>query len=247
MRGTILNSIWSSARSSELAVHPALPVPVEIRPVRGARRLRLRFDERRRVLKLTCPPRTSRRSALAWAAEQRAWVDTQIADALPGEPFVPGAIIPVEGRDTRLVWLQGASRVARLERDELRCGGDEGGFARRIETCLKRLALDTLSLETAEFAAAAGISPRSVTVGDANTRWGSCSAEKRIRYSWRLILAPPAARRYVVAHEVAHLVHLDHGAEFKALESRLFDGDVAAARGLLRRVGPRLKRIGRGI
>jgi predicted metal-dependent hydrolase len=83
-------------------------------------------------------------------------------------------------------------------------------------------------------------------VGDANTRWGSCSAERKIRYSWRLILAPPAARRYVVAHEVAHLVHLDHGPRFKALEAQLFAGDVAAARGLLRRVGPRLKRIGRG-
>jgi predicted metal-dependent hydrolase len=107
-----------------------------------------------------------------------------------------------------------------------------------------------LSLETAEVAAVAGVTPRSVSVGDADTRWGSCSAERRIRYSWRLILAPPAARRFVVAHEVAHLVHLDHGAAFKRLESRLFrhfeSGDAAAARSLLRRLGPRLKRIGRG-
>ncbi|HUE78258.1 MAG TPA: YgjP-like metallopeptidase domain-containing protein [Sphingomicrobium sp.] len=235
----------SSARSKELAVHPGLPVPVEIHAVRTARRLRLRFDERRRVLKLTCPMRTSSRAALAWAAEQRAWVDTQIADVLPGEPFVPGARIPVEGRETRLVWASGAARAPRLDGLELRCGGPESTFERRVESFLKRLALDTLSLETGAAAKAAGISPRSVAVGDANTRWGSCSAERRIRYSWRLILAPPAARRYVVAHEVAHLVHLDHGLEFKMLEERLFDGDVAAARSLLRRVGPRLKRIGR--
>ena len=238
--------MWSSARSKELAVHPALPVPVEIRAVRGARRLRLRFDERRRLLKLTCPPRTSRRSALAWAAEQREWVETQIAGALPGEPFAPGAIIPIEGRDTRLVWVPGDSRVAQLIGEELRCGGTESGFARRVEIYLKRLALDTLSRETAEFAAAAGVAARSVTIGDADTRWGSCSAERRIRYSWRLILAPPEARRFVVAHEVAHLVHLNHGAGFKSLEARIFDGDIAAARSLLRRVGPRLKRIGRG-
>ena len=245
-----LNFMSSSARSKELAVHPNLPVPVEINPLRSARRLRLRFDERRGVLKLTCPFRTSRRTALAWAAEQRAWVDTQIADALPGEPFAPGATVPIEGRDTRLAWAPGEARAPRLVGDELRCGGPRSMFPRRVEFFLKRLALDTLSRETADVAAVAEVTPRSVTVGDANTRWGSCSAERRIRYSWRLILAPPVARHYVVAHEVAHLVHLDHGPKFRALEARLFEqgftGDVGAARGLLRAVGPRLKRIGRG-
>jgi predicted metal-dependent hydrolase len=58
-----------------------------------------------------------------------------------------------------------------------------------------------------------------------------------------LILAPPMVRRFVVAHEVAHLVHLNHGPEFKALEEQLFDGDVPAARALLRQVGGRLRRI----
>ena len=242
--------MWSSARSKQLAVHPGLPVPVEIHALRSARRLRLRFDERRRVLKLTCPVRTSSRAALAWAAEQHEWVATQLAEALPGEPFAPGARVPIEGRDTRLIWAQGEGRVPRLAGEELRCGGPERAFPRRVETFLKRLALDTLSRETAEVAAAAGVSPSAVSVGDANSRWGSCSAERKIRYSWRLILAPPPARRFVVAHEVAHLVHLDHGLEFKQLEARLFGlvfgGDIAAARALLRRVGPRLKRIGSG-
>ena len=242
--------MWSSAPSRQLAVHPGLPVPVEIRPMRGARRMRLRYDDHRRVLKLTCPLRTSRRAALAWAAEQRAWVDTQLATALPAEPFTPGAIVPVEGEDIRLVWAEDAPRVPRIEAGELRCGGPQGAFARRVETFLKRVALEVLSRETAEIAAVAGVSPRSVGIGDAGTRWGSCSAERRIRYSWRLILAPPVARRFVVAHEVAHLVHLDHSPAFKQAEARLFAhfgcGDVAAARSLLRRVGPRLKRIGRG-
>lgn len=247
----ILNFMSSSARSKELAVHPDLPVPVEIHPLRSARRLRLRFDERRRLLKLTCPIRTSRRAALAWAAEQRAWVDTQMADVLPGEPFAPGATVPVEGCDTLLTWAPGEARTPlRLIEGELRCGGPEASFSRRVEAFLKRLALATLSDETARAAVAAGVTPRSVAVGDADTRWGSCSAERRIRYSWRLILAPPAARRFVVAHEVAHLVHLDHGPQFRQLEKRLFaelfGGDVAAARALLRAVGPRLKRIGRG-
>src|SRR5687767_1078148 len=97
MRGTS-SSMWSSARSSPLA-EAGLPVPIEIRPIRSARRLRLRFDEGEGVLKLTCPWRTSRRAALAWALDQKEWIDAQLARALPPEPFVPGAVIAVEGVD----------------------------------------------------------------------------------------------------------------------------------------------------
>jgi hypothetical protein len=227
------------------ALTSGLPVPIEIRPVRGARRLRLRFDEVRGVLKLTCPPRTSRRSAIAWALKQRDWVDTQLARTLPAEPFAPGASVPVEGRDRRLVWADGEPRTPQLLDDELRCGGPLEGFARRVELFLKRLALATMSYEAAQFSAAAGVKVRSISVGDAATRWGSCTSEGRIRLSWRLIIASPQARRYVVAHEVAHLVHLNHGPEFKALEARLFGTGLGAAKASLRREAPRLRRIGR--
>ena len=124
-------------------------------------------------------------------------------------------------------------------------GGPSEAFARRIELFLKRRALDVMSREAAEYAEAASVSVRSVSVGDAGTRWGSCSSEGRIRLSWRLILAPPEVRRFVVAHEVAHLVHLDHSARFKALEAKLYGPGLAEAKAQLRRAGPRLKRIGR--
>jgi len=235
----------SNARSEAAFADLDLPVPLEIRPMRSARRLRLRFDERRGILKLTCPLRTSRHSALAWVVQQRAWIDEQIARAEPGEPLEPGALIPLEGDEVRLVWAPDEPRTPRLAGGELRCGGPQANFPRRIESFLRRRALDLLSRDTAELALAAGVTPRAVAVGDADTRWGSCSSAGRIRYSWRLVLAPPAARRFVVAHEVAHLLELNHGPRFKALERRLFGGDVAAARALLRRLGPRLKRIGR--
>jgi predicted metal-dependent hydrolase len=235
--------MWSNARSDALT--SGLPVPIEIRPMRGARRLRLRYDEVRGVLKLTCPLRTSRRAALAWALDQRDWIDAQVARAVPAEPFAPGAVIPIAGRDTRLVWAEDEPRAPRLADGELRCGGPREGFARRIELFLKRLALATMSSEAAEFAAAAGVDVHKVSVGDAAGRWGSCSSQGRIRLSWRLILATPEARRYVVAHEVAHLVHLNHGHEFKALEARLFGPGLAAAKTSLRREAPRLRRIGR--
>jgi len=235
--------MWSSARS-EASLEAALPVPIEIKRLRNARRLRLRFDEAAGRLKLTCPWRTSRRSALAWALDQREWIEVQIARAGPAEPFVPGASIPLEGREVRILWREEWPRTPLLVADELRCGGPESGIGRRIEAFLKKRARDAMSSDIAEYAAAAGASPRSVTIGDAATRWGSCSSEGRIRLSWRLILAPPDVRRYVAAHEVAHLLELNHGAEFKALEARLFGPGVSQAKAALRRIGPRLRRIG---
>jgi predicted metal-dependent hydrolase len=159
---------------------------------------------------------------------------------------VPGARFRLEGKVVELTGDERSARAPRIEDGRLVSGGPQAGFARRIELFLRRRALETLSRETTEFAARAGVTVRSVTVGDADTRWGSCSSSGRIRYSWRLILAPPEARRYVVAHEVAHMRHLNHGPQFKALEKDLFGDGAEAARLLLRRVGCRLKRIGRG-
>ena len=103
-----------------------------------------------------------------------------------------------------------------------------------------------MSADVAEFAAFAGVSAGPVSVGDAGTRWGSCSSLGSIRLNWRLIFAEPNVRRYVVAHEVAHLVHLNHGPKFKALEAQLFGPGLAEAKAALRRISPRLRRIGRG-
>src|SRR5689334_18668813 len=125
------SGMWSSARS-EAALLAELPAPIEIKPIRGARRLRLRYDEIRGVLKLTCPTRTSRRSALSWALDQREWIEAQLARAEPCEPFEPGATIPIEGQETNLVWVQGELRAPRLLPGEIRCGGPIDGFERRV-------------------------------------------------------------------------------------------------------------------
>ena len=243
-----LNFILSTARSEAALqeIEGVLGAPLEIRAIRNARRLRLRFDASSGTLKLTCPAGMSRRAALAWALEQREWVEAQVTASLPPEPFVPGAIIPIAGADTRIAWDQQAPRTPVLVDGELRCGGPENGLARRIESFLKAQALRIMSGEVSEFASAAGVEPGPVSVADAATRWGSCSSTGSIRLSWRLILAPPDVRRYVVAHEVAHLRHLNHGSDFKALEARLFGPGIREAKAALKRVGPRLRRLGGG-
>ena len=236
----------STGRSRLEAPVSVAGVPLTVRVHPRARRMKLRFDGKAGGLILTVPPRTSRRTALAWAAGQEGWVFTQLARQPGRTPLEPGAIIPLEGTEVRLEWIEGAPRTV-VRRDEtLSCGGPLESFGSRIEAWLKRHARDTLSADTAEIAATAGVIIRAVSIGDADSRWGSCSASGAIRYSWRLILAPPEVRRFVVAHEVAHRLHMDHGAQFKAAEARLFGGPVAQQRLLLRRLGPVLRGVGRG-
>ncbi|MCY7270940.1 MAG: M48 family metallopeptidase [Sphingomonas bacterium] len=248
------NGTLSTDRSKGIATdgaaldHPGLPWPIAIRHHPRARRMRLRLDPDNRRLLLTCPPRSSRKAAIDWAVDQRPWVESELAKLPPGNPFAPGEHIPLEGVEVLLERLPGQSRIVHHDDgNRLVCGGPPDGFGQRIEAWLKRRARDLLSAETAEIARRAGVTVRGVSIGDASSRWGSCSESGAIRYNWRLILAPPDVRRWVVAHEVAHRVHMNHGAAFKALEAALFDGDVDSARSALRLVGPRLKRVGRGL
>src|SRR5690349_10497403 len=157
--------MWSTGRS-EAALEAALPAPIDIRPRKTARRLRLRFDEANGRLKLTCPWRTSRRAALSWALDQRDWIETQLARVEPGEPFEPGATVPLEGSELRIAWKVDWPRTPSIAGNELHCGGPEAGLARRIEQFLKRRALDVMSQEVAEYAAVADVTPSSVSVGD---------------------------------------------------------------------------------
>jgi predicted metal-dependent hydrolase len=240
------NGILSTVRSELLAL-PGLAWPIELRPHPRARSMRLRLDEARERLVLTIPRRMSRRAALDWAQRQGDWVEAQLARIEPGEPFAPGSVIPLEGREVHLQWDDGLPRTPQLAGNVLSCGGPSSAFAGRIERFLRSQARHELSAATAEIALRAGVDVRSVAVGDASSRWGSCSTSGAIRYSWRLILAPPHLLRWVVAHEVAHRRHMDHGPAFHALEAELYGGNVRAARAELRALGPRLKRVGRGL
>ncbi|QDP19561.1 M48 family metallopeptidase [Sphingomonas xanthus] len=207
--------------------------------------MRLRLDEARGLLSLTVPRGIRRQAALDWAARQSEWVERQLERVEPAEPFAPGCSIPFSGGLLTLDWNEEGPRRAILIGERLQVGGPRTGFARRVEQYLRDEARRRLSAETQRIAETAGVSVRSVSIGDAASRWGSCSSSGAIRYNWRLVLAPPHLLRWVVAHEVAHRLHMDHGPAFHALEAQLYKGDVADARQELRRLGPRLKRVGR--
>jgi predicted metal-dependent hydrolase len=210
-----------------------------------ARAMRLRVDRRSGAVVLTVPKRVSRRKALEWAAGHRAWVEAQLAQIVPAAVLSDGAELPLYGTPRPIRWDAAASRVPKIEAGALVVGGPIDNLEARIVRWLRRHAAEILSRETQEFSARAGVGVTRVGVGDPLSRWGSCSSSGAIRYSWRLILAPEWVRRATVAHEVAHRVHMNHGADFHALVERLLGADPKPARLWLRRHGPSLHRIAR--
>jgi predicted metal-dependent hydrolase len=224
--------------SSETIIHAAgRDWPVRIVRHHAARHYRLVLDPVRRELKLTLPPGARPAAALRWAHGQHDWIAGQAAKAGADRLIAPGAPVPVEGAMLTLAWDPRAPRAPLIDGDVLRVGGDEAGAPRRVERWLKARAKALLTTESHEYARQVGRSVASVGIGDPRARWGSCAANGALRYSWRLIMAPPHVRRATVAHEVAHLVHMHHGPAFHDLVDDIYEGDVAAARSWLRREG----------
>ena len=220
-------------------------VPVEVKTNAQARRVTLRADATRGVVRLSLPPRASTAKALAMLDTHREWIAARVAAWPAAAIFAPGVSLTIEGEAVVVDWTPDRPRVPKLEGGRLRVGGPLDGLPARIERFLKARARVVLTAETRDIAARLGRPVAAVTVRDTASRWGSCTAAGRIAYSWRLILAPPEVRRYVVAHEVAHLAHLDHGPGFWRLTTELYDGDMAAARRWLKRHGASLHWIGR--
>jgi predicted metal-dependent hydrolase len=99
-------------------------------------------------------------------------------------------------------------------------GGQEF-LARRVGDFLRAEARRRLSALVAQKAALADVPVARITIKDTRTRWGSCTADGALAFSWRLLMAPDFVQDYVAAHEVAHLRHMNHGSRFWALVDRL--------------------------
>jgi predicted metal-dependent hydrolase len=215
-----------------------------VRRIANARQMRLVVDPRTGDVRLTLPPRASERKARVWAEAHRDWIEAQLAKLPLPRRIVPGGTIPLQGREVTVDWSPDHSRIVRLDGDRLTVGGPAEALARRVVAWLRREALRQLEFETREIAARAGVTVGRVSIGDPKARWGSCSSSGDIRYSWRLILAPPFVLNSTVAHEVAHRLHMDHSPAFRAAEKRLYGRDPKPAHDWLRKNGAGLYWLG---
>jgi predicted metal-dependent hydrolase len=164
------------------------------------------------------PVRGTLREAKAWAERNGAWIATRLRRLPVAAPFVDGATVPLRGVPHRIAHRRRARGIVWTEDGEdgpLLCvAGDAPHVTRRVTDYLKRQARRDLEEASRRHAATLGVSVARVSVRDTTSRWGSCSHTGRLSYSWRLILAPPFVLDYLAAHEVAHLVEMNHSPRF---------------------------------
>ncbi len=199
---------------------PEIPEYINVKPNQRARRMALRLDTKTQRFDLTLPDWASLHDAKRFIDLNQGWIEKQQA-ALPDKcPFINGQIIPVLGINRKIIHVVSDKRRTKitLTDDQLivKSNLHEQDIPSRIQRYLKKLAQSEMESLVRQKAAIIKKTVEKVEMRDTKSRWGSCSTDGRIMLSWRLILAPYDAMDYVVAHEVAHLQHMDHSPAFWA-------------------------------
>ncbi|MFW8635349.1 M48 family metallopeptidase [Cribrihabitans pelagius] len=217
------------------------PVPLTLRRSPRARRISLRISSLDGRVTLTLPQSLPTEAALAFAAEKEDWIRTHLARHPAPAEAAFGATLPVGGEERRLERAPGKRVLLEPGRLAVPPGADGALAGRVLQRYLRELARARLAEASDTYAARLGRRYSRLTLRDTRSRWGSCTAEGALMYSWRLVLAPPAVLRYVAAHEVAHLAEMNHSAAFWATVERIH-GSYQAPRGWLRENGASLHR-----
>jgi predicted metal-dependent hydrolase len=232
------------------SVQIALPSGRDIEAVitgrRGAKRMTLRVDPIARRVVVNGPLRVSKRDAVSFVGANTDWIEARLAALPAASPFAEGAAILFRGRATTLKRRDG--RGAPVFRDgplpELEIASTPERFESKVRLALKAYAQSDALAYCDPLALTLGKAPNSIALRDTRSRWGSCTSRGDIMLSWRLVGAPPKVFEYVVAHELAHLIELNHSPRFWALVSTLMP-DWRPARAWLKANGAALHALGR--
>lgn len=200
---------------------------------------RLRRSVRRRSIGLSIAPSglvvsvPSRLPQRAWEAvllEKSGWVLAKLeemrARVIPAFAWRDGEILPFLGSPLELVVEQGGPRTRPalldgLLRVALPDPGDAGALEAKVVQWYRREALAFFQDRVAHYARQLGANVSRLGLSNARTRWGSCTSAGAVRLNWRLVKAPPAVIDYVVAHELAHLLELNHSPDFWRIVAQL--------------------------
>ncbi|MEX6632444.1 M48 family metallopeptidase [Hyphococcus lacteus] len=195
----------------------ARAAPLIARVNRRAKRLILKVDPVTGEIHVTAPSKSALPQAISFAHERIDWIASQLQDQLRGRPFKAGMTIPYQGIDHIIIHdenLRGAVRIDNDFMPAIRVGGRPEHLNRRVADWLKRQARLRLTERSDFYCEQLKRKRGRIQIRDTRTRWGSCSSDGSLSYSWRLILAPTEILDYVAAHECAHLIHLNHSPAF---------------------------------
>jgi predicted metal-dependent hydrolase len=233
---------WKSKKPKVLRIGDR-DVEIWLRRNGRSRSLVLSLDAADGVFRLTLPQGVTVGEGLDFAAQKRRWILDRLAELPPRVPFTPGEIVPFLGEPHLIVHEPLARRGVWREAGRIHACGFAEHVARRVKDHLKGEARAILRPRAHDKARQLDRPVVRVSLRDPRTRWGSCSSDGTISFSWRLVLAPEAVLDYVVAHEVAHLVHQDHSRAFWRLVAELTPA-VAGPQRWLKTHGPALHRYG---
>ncbi len=198
-------------------------VTVAVRVSPRARYYRLSIPNRGGPV-LTVPSHGRWPEAEAFLHRQVPWLAARLDRAPAAVPFAAGEIIPLRGVPHRIAAtgrIRGAVQVTEADGElVVHVPGAPEHLARRLTDWLKSECQVDLERQTAIHARRLGVSVVSLRLRTQTSRWGSCSSTGRLNFNWRLILAPPHVLDYVAAHEVAHLVEMNHSPAFWAAVER---------------------------
>jgi predicted metal-dependent hydrolase len=232
--------------SVELLDGRIVPLRVVVNP--RAKRIGLRLDAARREAVVVAPTQRLAPKAAAFAIDRAGWIATQL-NKLPRTVHIePGAIIPLRGSAHHLVMVRGrvAPHIIPARGDEpariVAGAPDTESFAVRVRRFLVAEAKADLHARVGAHARTLGVMWKTLAVKDTVSRWGSCTENGALSFSWRVVLAPPHILDYLAAHETAHLRELNHSKRFWAQVKRCFP-DYEVAETWLRRHGAALHAI----
>lgn len=218
-------------------------IPLVISRNSRARRITLRLDSLSRNVRLVLPKRMALREGLDFATQKGDWLLAQL-DALPARvPFTDGAVIPLLGRDHVIRHVAGARRGVWRQDGEIFASGFAEHLPRRITDFLKAEARAAIAPLAQAKAARIDRRITRLTIRHMTSRWGSCGSDGALCFCWRLVLAPEPVFDYIIAHEIAHLRHMNHGPRFWNLVARL-SPELDGARRWLKKNGDSLLAYG---
>ncbi|MCK2168633.1 M48 family metallopeptidase [Thalassospira xiamenensis] len=221
------------------------PLPVRLRPSARATRLKLRIDPAFDGVEIVVPNGISRKTAISMLYQHGDWVTAHMSRLPERVQFVPGAWVPFMGNEHAIRTIPDAKRGVWAEAGVIWVSGLPEHTNRRVSDWLKKQAKLEISPRAHAYAERIGKKVNRISLKDTRTRWGSCSSNGNLSFSWRLVLAPEDVLDYVVAHEVAHLQELNHSARFWAVVENLY-GPSKKQQHWLKKNGSALHRYGAG-
>ncbi|WP_404400781.1 M48 family metallopeptidase [Pelagibacterium halotolerans] len=189
----------------------AVAVTVKVNP--RARHYRLAVSRKGEPV-LTFPASGRWAEAQAFLERNRGWLSKRLEKRGSIARLADGANVPLRGIEHTL--LVRDSLRGTVEAGEGPAGptlsvpGGADHFRRRLIDWFKTEARSDIEARCAVHANTLGVSIAAIRMRDQSTRWGSCSSARVLNFNWRLIMAPPFVLDYVAAHEVAHILEMNH-------------------------------------